>query len=154
MAANVAADISGVEYYFHETSGNPGATDSGWQDSNTYEDTGLSPGTVYTYVVKTRDRSLSHNEGQYSAAASVTTPGPVYRFWSPVLQRHFYTIREGEKNKLEAKYSDVWQFEKVAYYAFAGATDPIAAPVYRFWSASLQTHFYTIGGERISSSTI
>jgi hypothetical protein len=144
MAANAATDVSGVEYYFHETSGNLGATDSGWQDSNEYEDTGLSPGTVYTYVVKTRDRSLNHNEGQYSAAASVTTPSPVYRFWSPVLQRHFYTIRVGEKNKLEQKYSDVWQYEQVAYYAFAGATDPIAAPVYRFWSASLQTHFYTI----------
>ncbi len=144
MAANVATDISGVEYYFHETSGNPGATDSGWQDSNEYEDTGLSLGTVYTYVVKTRDRSLGHNEGQYSAAASVTTPGPVYRFWSPVLQRHFYTISEGEKNKVVNNYSDIWTYEQVAYYAFAGATDPIAAPVHRFWSASLKTHFYTM----------
>ena len=144
MAANVATDVSGVEYYFHETSGNPGATDSGWQDGNTYEDTGLSPGTVYTYVVKTRDRSLGHNEGQYSAAAPVTTPGPVYRFWSPVLQRHFYTISEGEKNKLINQYPDVWTPEGVAYYAFAGATDPIAAPVHRFWSASLKAHFYTM----------
>ncbi|MCL5282572.1 MAG: hypothetical protein M1376_22015 [Planctomycetes bacterium] len=144
MAANVATDVSGVEYYFHETSGNPGATDSAWQDSNVYEDTGLSSGTVYTYVVKTRDRSVNHNEGQYSAAASVTTPSPVYRFWSLVLQRHFYTIWEGEKNKLINNYANVWTYEQVAYYAFAGATDPLAAPVYRFWSASLQTHFYTM----------
>jgi hypothetical protein len=144
MVANLATDVSGVEYYFHETSSNPGATDSGWQDSDTYEDTGLSPGMVYTYQVKTRDRSLNHNEGLYSVAASVTTPSPVYRFWSPVLQRHFYTIKEGEKNKLINNYPDVWTPEGVAYYAFAGATDPIAAPVYRFWSASLQTHFYTI----------
>jgi hypothetical protein len=144
MVATPATDVSGVEYYFHETTGHPGATDSGWQDSNTYEDTGLSPGTVYAYAVKTRDRSLSHNEGQYSAAASVTTPGPVYRFWSPVLQRHFYTIKEGEKNKLINNYSDTWTYEQVAYYAFAGTTDPSAAPVYRFWSASLKTHFYTI----------
>ncbi len=145
MVATMATDVSGVEYYFDETSGNPGGTDSGWQDSNVYEDTGLSTGTVYTYVVRTRDRSTNHNVGVDSAEASVTTPTPVYRFWSAVWQRHFYTIKESEKNKLIEKYSDVWtDFEGVAYYAFAGATDPIAVPVYRFWSAQLRTHFYTM----------
>jgi len=144
MVATMAADVSGVEYYFHETSGNPGATDSGWQDSNVHEDTGLSTGTVYTYVVRTRDRSINHNEGADSAPASVTTPSPVYRFWSSSLQRHFYTVSESEKNKLINNYSDVWTYEKVAYFAFAGATDPIAAPIYRFWSPMLKAHFYTM----------
>ncbi len=74
MAATLATDIHGVEYYFDETSGNPGGTDSGWQDSHTYEDVGLSPSTLYTYQVKTRDKSISHNETSYSAARSATTP--------------------------------------------------------------------------------
>jgi hypothetical protein len=97
------------------------------------------------YQVKTRDTNIGWiPENPYSDPAMVTTPVPVYRFWSPVLRRHFYTIKEGEKNKLINNYSDVWTYEQVAYYAFAGATDPIAAPVYRFWSPSLKTHFYTI----------
>jgi hypothetical protein len=41
MTATTASDISGVEYYFTETSGNPGGSDSGWQDSPVYTDGGL-----------------------------------------------------------------------------------------------------------------
>ena len=74
MVATTANDPSGVEYYFQETSGNPGGSDSGWQDSRTYEDTGLSPGTDYTYQVKTRDKSASQNEGESSTTESVSTP--------------------------------------------------------------------------------
>jgi hypothetical protein len=73
MVATTATDASGVEYYFDETSGNSGATDSGWQDSNTYEDTGLSASTTYTYQVKTRDKSTNHNETAYSTSRSATT---------------------------------------------------------------------------------
>ena len=42
MTATTASDPSGVEYFFDETSGNPGGSDSGWQDSATYTDTGLN----------------------------------------------------------------------------------------------------------------
>jgi autotransporter-associated beta strand protein len=35
MTATTATDGSGVEYFFDETSGNPGGTDSGWQNSST-----------------------------------------------------------------------------------------------------------------------
>ena len=41
MTATTATDPSGVEYYFEETSGNPGATDSGWQAGKNYTETGL-----------------------------------------------------------------------------------------------------------------
>lgn len=44
-----------VEYYFEETSGNFGGSDSGWQSGSTYTDAGLLPNTTYTYVVKLRD---------------------------------------------------------------------------------------------------
>jgi len=75
-----------------------------------------------------------------------TTPAawrPVYRFWSPVLERHFYTLSPAERDKLINNYSGVWTYERVAYYAFADDTEPSTAPVYRFWSGSLNTHFYT-----------
>jgi hypothetical protein len=75
MTATTATDVSGVEYYFTETSGNPGGNDSGWQDSPTYTDTGLTSGTQYTYTVKARDKSGNQNETSASADASATTTG-------------------------------------------------------------------------------
>ena len=71
MTATTGADASGVEYYFDETSGNPGATDSGWQASPFYSDTGLTAGTTYTYTIQMRD--LIGNVGTASAGANATT---------------------------------------------------------------------------------
>jgi len=73
MVASTANDSSGVEYYFDETSGNSGGSDSGWQDSTTYTDTGLQTGTTYTYKVKARDKSVNLNETSYSSSKSATT---------------------------------------------------------------------------------
>jgi len=73
MVATTATDISGVEYYFDETSGNPGGSDSAWQSSTSYTDTGLNPSTQYTYKVKARDKSSNLNETTLSTAASATT---------------------------------------------------------------------------------
>ena len=46
----------------------------GWQDSTTYIDTDLSPGTTYTYQVMARDKSSQHNQTAPSDANSATTP--------------------------------------------------------------------------------
>ncbi len=73
MVATTASDPSGVEYYFDETSGNPGGSDSGWQDSTSYTDTGLSPGTTYTYRVQARDKSSNQNATGWSTSESATT---------------------------------------------------------------------------------
>jgi fibronectin type 3 domain-containing protein len=72
MAAATGSDPSGpVEYLFTETSGNPGGTSSSWQTSTSYTDTGLNPGTQYTYTVTMRDALA--NTGTASAPASATT---------------------------------------------------------------------------------
>jgi hypothetical protein len=71
MTATSATDPSGVEYYFECTAG--GGHDSGWQDSTTYEDTGLNPETQYTYRVKARDKSTNQNETAFSSTSSATT---------------------------------------------------------------------------------
>jgi hypothetical protein len=73
MVATTATDISGVEYYFDETSGNAGGSDSAWQSSTSYTDTGLSPSTQYTYKVQARDSSVNHNATAFSTPASATT---------------------------------------------------------------------------------
>ncbi len=75
MVAEVANDRSGVEYFFEETTGNPGADDSGWQASPEYVDEGLLPGTTYRWRVLARDRSSRLNETAPSAASALTTPG-------------------------------------------------------------------------------
>ncbi|OYV00745.1 MAG: hypothetical protein CFE26_23645, partial [Verrucomicrobiales bacterium VVV1] len=68
MTARTASDINGVEYYFENTTN---STNSGWQDSPAYTDTGLAPGVTYTYTVKARDKSPARNETTPSAPASV-----------------------------------------------------------------------------------
>jgi hypothetical protein len=75
MTATTATDASDVEYYFTETSGNPGGNDSGWQTSPVYIDTGLQSGTQYTYTVMARDKSPNQNTTAPSAAANATTTG-------------------------------------------------------------------------------
>jgi len=45
---------------------------------------------------------------------------PVYRFWSPTLEGHFYTADEAEKQKLIDDYPHVWTYECIAFYAKKG----------------------------------
>ncbi len=54
----------------------------------------------------------------YSAGQQPADASPVYRFWSPVLGYHFYTISESEKDKLITDYPDAWIYEGVAWYAY------------------------------------
>ncbi|MFZ1523014.1 MAG: hypothetical protein WAS94_03260, partial [Candidatus Saccharimonadales bacterium] len=42
---------------------------------------------------------------------------PVYRFWSGVYNRHFYTISEAEKNDVINKYPGIWSYEGAVYWA-------------------------------------
>ncbi len=71
---------------------------------------------------------------------------PVYRFWSPLYNSHFYTISEAEKNAVIATWpSSTWTYETVAFYAYPEGSQPAgASPVYRFWSNAFGGHFYTI----------
>jgi len=70
---------------------------------------------------------------------------PVHRFWSERLGVYFYTISGKEAEKLQSQYSDVWAYEGIAFYAYPESRAPVGSmPVYRFWSDSLASHFYTI----------
>ena len=87
MTAKVASDnwVEGdVQYYFEEISDNSGGSDSDWQESPTYLDEGLTPGTEYTYRVRTRDNKLPQpymtewsEERTAAASADMEPPSPV-----------------------------------------------------------------------------
>ncbi|MGD7654666.1 MAG: Ig-like domain-containing protein [Verrucomicrobiales bacterium] len=70
MTATTATDDSGVEYLFSNTTR---GTDSGWQSSTTWTETGLSPDTLYAYTVTARDTSTNQTETTASAEASAWT---------------------------------------------------------------------------------
>jgi hypothetical protein len=73
MTATTTTDPSGVEYYFKNVT--LPTHNSNWQDSPTYTDTELEPGTEYTYQVKARDMAPNQNETQYSPPASAVAEG-------------------------------------------------------------------------------
>jgi autotransporter-associated beta strand protein len=73
MTATLATDPSGVEYFFEAVDG---GNSSGWQNSPTYTDTGLAPGTTYGYRVRARDRSPAQNPTDWSAVLTATTDVP------------------------------------------------------------------------------
>jgi hypothetical protein len=73
-AATSDGDSSDKRYYFECIGG--GGHNSGWQDNNSYQDTGLSGSTLYTYRVKARDKNAIQNETEWSSEKSSTTTGP------------------------------------------------------------------------------
>jgi hypothetical protein len=76
MEATAASDPAGVEYYFAEMSGNPGAQNSNWQSSRFYQNTGLTTGLTYRYTVTARDLSANANPTSASAEFSAVAEAP------------------------------------------------------------------------------
>jgi len=79
MVASTATDSESppVEYYFEETTGQPGGTSSGWQSGTNYTDVGLSENTQYAYRVKARDSAVPPNPNSWS------TTVPRYTLMNP-----------------------------------------------------------------------
>jgi hypothetical protein len=98
-------------------------------------------------LIKEYSKTWTYEGPAFQAATTPDTPGlaPVYRFWSPQTQDHFYTISTGEKDMLVAKYSKVWKFEGVAFYAYPEGAQPTGSqPIFRLWRPKDNAHFYTI----------
>ena len=73
-----------------------------------------------------------------------TTAQSVFRFWSSALGSHFYTIDEAERDYLIDEASDFWGYEGPVFQAATTDLEGDVSPVYRFWSDTYGTHFYTI----------
>ncbi|MGY4644849.1 hypothetical protein [Cellulomonas sp. URHB0016] len=65
----------------------------------------------------------------------------VYRFYSAVVQEHFYTQDWEEKEHIIAT-DPTWHYEGVAYCALFHQVDG-SVPLYRFWSPGFGKHFFT-----------
>ena len=84
----------------------------------------------------------------YTPSACDATITPVYRFWSPKNQHHFYTASQQEATIIQTSYpSSTWTYEGVAYSVPSGQTCTDSSPVYRFWSNKNQSHFFTISAQ-------
>lgn len=77
-----------------------------------------------------------------AASGETCTEGsPVFRFYSPVFQSHFYTQDAGEKANIIATDKN-WNYEGVAYCAYP-TQQPGTVALYRFWSPGFGKHFFT-----------
>jgi hypothetical protein len=91
-------------------------------------------------------KSSTTPSAQRTATYTITgseSSSPIYRFWSPAYNGHFFTISASERDHINATWPDVWEYEGPAMKAHA-ATASGTSPVYRFWSASFRRHFFTI----------
>jgi hypothetical protein len=80
MVATSATDVECspiIEYFFEETTGNPGGNNGGWQTNVAHVDTGLTPNTMYSYRVQARDCATPPNETGFSGVFSAVTKAEV-----------------------------------------------------------------------------
>ena len=73
---------------------------------------------------------------------ATSTPLPIYRFFDDVHGTQFLTASLSETQTLQATRPDL-VYEGIGLTAANPATDPAAAPVYRFFDSTFGTHFYT-----------
>ncbi len=92
-------------------------------------------------------------EQAHSSAGAVS----VYRFYNRDTGHHFFTTSEAEREYVFRESTDpsfgvpgpVWpfNFEGVAYQAFTGSNHIDAQPVFRFYSPTLNRHFFTASAD-------
>jgi len=113
----------------------------------------------YTAVTSEKDNlinnlSLGYSyEGRAFYVSFITGTGlvPVWRFYNPVSQDHFYTANPSEKNSLINPNSG-YNYEGIAFYAYC-ATSTVDSPVYRYYNATTGKHFFTANTLEIAGLT-
>ena len=91
-----------------------------------------------------------------------SSPGevPVYRLYNRVTGHHFFTVKADERDFVLRQSTDpsytpdvpLWPFndEKVGFSAYADSSHIDAQPVFRFYSPSLDRHFFTARADEAS----
>lgn len=104
--------------------------------------------TCLVYDPATEESGLCGDTGSgYFDYKNVNYTGgylPIHRFWSSLKGSHFFTISQTEKEDIEWTYSRPdWGYEGVAFFASRPQVCD-GERVYRFWSTTKQSHFYTM----------
>lgn len=104
---------------------------------------GKSEHVVTTYLA--RVEALAHSTGDDQAGIGITpttTGVQVFRFFDTHTGTHFYTSSASERDQTIAGRVDL-TYEGVGLNAQNQASDPSAAPVFRFFDTHSGSHFYT-----------
>jgi predicted outer membrane repeat protein len=93
MTATTASDVSTPVVYYFKCVTDPNH-DSGWILSPTYEDSGLTPQTTYTYQVRARDAAGNLTDWSVPAQATTQPEGPVNVAYNLTTSQGYPTIQE------------------------------------------------------------
>ena len=113
----------------------------------------------YTASIAERDSLLTSNQdlveepngfGTVTTATSATSP--VYRFFDQVHGTHFYTASASERDQVEATRPDL-TYEPTSSFQEYTAQNASDTPVYRLFSTTDGTHFYTAYAAELSALT-
>lgn len=104
---------------------------------------GSMPGNSHFWTTNLRERDSMISRGyRYEGVAwqssTTTTNTPIYRLYSPTMQKHLFTKDRHEKDVLSKTSS--WNYEGIAYYTSDQAT---SKPIYRLYSPITLNHFLT-----------
>ncbi len=136
---NAAARVSQVAAGNSHTGSWPPADGVHWLAGESVE---YPKGTKWDLAFELLTNQGGSEGGQQPADPDLA---PVYRLHAEKLNTYFYTISESEKDSLIRNASNVWTYEGIAFYAYPPERQPVGSkPVYRFWSGSLNRHFYTM----------
>lgn len=76
-------------------------------------------------------------------ASNIPATTQAYRFWSNIYNGHFYTTNTAERDHVINTWPNIWILEGPVFKV-PDCNMANAIPVYRFWSARYNGHFYTI----------
>lgn len=141
-SAQVAADsnVSGNEAFVDAASDNYDI-----QSSSVAVNSGGSSLSIYDKEYRFRPFGSGVDIGAYEYSTDSTATSPIYRFWSDVNHKHFYTIEQNERNlALNTYHVKEWQYEGQTFRAYKTSNCSGGSIVYRFWSNLNKGHFYTI----------
>lgn len=104
---------------------------------------GKSEHVVATYLARAEALANSTGDDQAGVGITPTTTGvQVFRFFDTNTGTHFYTSSASERDQTIASRVDL-TYEGVGLNAQSQASDPAAAPVFRFFDTHSGSHFYT-----------
>ena len=143
-SGNVSSVMSDLQALSFETNpGTVGTVQDTFKLSVTDPNAGLTNTDVSTSI------SIVGTPAPAPAPTNPTTPitpstvgAPVFRFYEPSNDSHFWTTNAQEAQTLEEAGSG-YNYEGIGFHAVDPTTDSSAEPVYRFYDDSTNSHFYT-----------